>query len=425
MHVSRMTGRSPATSWARAGGLGEFVVFAPGEGRLDSGETFTMDAQAARNVIASFSRDELDRVVDYDHQTIDPRARGRDGLAPAAGWISRLRWDPARGLVAAVTWTERGEQLVASGRYRFCSPVFNRDRNGRVSELCSVGLTNSPAILDSRPIAASRSIGVAWCAIGQPQQLICSNRGEPNMPVSSVFQSNPQLVNDASESVAGDELLDAIAAIGQAFNERDFAELVRERAVEFVQVVRASFNDEDLTLLGVLSNLAYGIKQGESDESLAGGLMKGEMEQTLTQGHGRAALIAAAKKTYAEERANPEVVTICSEKAWVDTALRDAHQQPVTEREVAGYGVSESDAPNSTQRGRRALSVARSAGGAGTKDRAFVIAAAKREFARWANDPAKRVICDELGHVNTCLRDAGQVRLTRDEMNRHNVVRRG
>ncbi|HUU98549.1 MAG TPA: phage protease [Phycisphaerae bacterium] len=191
-----MTDKPAATSWARPGGLSEFVVFAPGEGRLCSGETFAMDAQAARNVIASFNGDKFDRVVDYDHQSIDPQARGADGLAPAAGWISGLSWDPARGLVAAVTWTERGEQLVASGHYRFHSPVFYRDRAGRVSELCSVGLTNSPAILDSRPLAASRSMDLARCAIGESQRLICSTTGELNMPLTTICQSNPQLAND-------------------------------------------------------------------------------------------------------------------------------------------------------------------------------------------------------------------------------------
>ena len=53
----------------------------------------------------------------------------------------------------------------------------------------------------------------------------------------------------------------------------------------------------------------------------------------------RVALIAAAKKTYAEEVADPDKTTICSEKAWVHTALRDAKQPTLTDEEIAQHAI--------------------------------------------------------------------------------------
>ena len=141
---------------ARAGDL---VLFDAGRGVADKPfqgqgrETWLMDARAARTVVAAFDRQTRDLVVDYEHSTIDPSARV-DGLAPAAGWIKRLHWDPARGLVASVDWTAQAADLIAKREYGFCSPVFNVGADGRVCELLHAALTNNPATLGARPIAA-------------------------------------------------------------------------------------------------------------------------------------------------------------------------------------------------------------------------------------------------------------------------------
>ncbi|MFH1746305.1 MAG: phage protease [Planctomycetota bacterium] len=156
----------------------EIVIFQPGPGRTTRGETYQMDAQAARQVIREFSRSGGDLLVDYDHETICPELRGPEGAAPAAGWIKRLRWDPARGLVGSVDFTERGSKAIAASRYRYHSPAFYTDRDGRVVQLISLALTNSPATIGARPLAASQAAARLGFGLGKPHRLlVCGNPG--------------------------------------------------------------------------------------------------------------------------------------------------------------------------------------------------------------------------------------------------------
>ena len=51
----------------------------------------------------------------------------RPAPAPAAGWIHGLRWTEGSGLFAEVELTARALQAIASGEYRYFSPVFLYD----------------------------------------------------------------------------------------------------------------------------------------------------------------------------------------------------------------------------------------------------------------------------------------------------------
>jgi phage I-like protein len=78
-------------------------------------------------------------VFDYEHQTL------KGVQAPAAGWIKELSWDPTKGIMAKVDWTETGAAYVASREYRYFSPVFYvRDSDSRLVGMHSVALTNDP-----------------------------------------------------------------------------------------------------------------------------------------------------------------------------------------------------------------------------------------------------------------------------------------
>ena len=82
-----------------------------------------------------------DMPMDYDHQLEKAAANGQP--APASGWIKELA-ARSDGLWARVDWTERAAAAVASREYRYVSPVFYHDRQGRISRLESVALTNLP-----------------------------------------------------------------------------------------------------------------------------------------------------------------------------------------------------------------------------------------------------------------------------------------
>jgi phage I-like protein len=103
----------------------------------DDGE-FVVDDLAKQLVIEAFERRGNDLVIDYEHQTLG------GGEAPAAGWIKELvsRED---GLYGRVEWTDRAREFVASGEYRYDSPVYDYDwETRRVLKLHHVALTNWP-----------------------------------------------------------------------------------------------------------------------------------------------------------------------------------------------------------------------------------------------------------------------------------------
>lgn len=136
------------------------LVFRDGanDARWKDGErlTCTIDAASARAIIDNFAALRRDQVFDYEHQTEDTRLHP-DGKAPAAGWITAYQYVPGEGLYASVNWTADAAAEIKSRKYRYFSPVFYVDDDSRVIEVTSVALTNSPALIGLKPIAAKRA----------------------------------------------------------------------------------------------------------------------------------------------------------------------------------------------------------------------------------------------------------------------------
>ncbi|MDR2092283.1 MAG: phage protease [Azoarcus sp.] len=135
--------RSPlaahAIDLAAGGTVPEWVHLIPGgtfQGR-DGRGPFTLDAQA---VLAAFPGN-APLPLDYEHQAIHAPNNGQP--APAAGWIVELA-SRADGIWGRVEWTERARGYIASREYRFLSPVFDVDRDGRVRQLVAAGLVSLP-----------------------------------------------------------------------------------------------------------------------------------------------------------------------------------------------------------------------------------------------------------------------------------------
>lgn len=112
---------------------------------------FTFDAESARSVIAAFQKTGRDRLfLDYEH---DSEKAFVSGPKPASGWfVPEARED---GLYAVVEWTERASSMLRAREYRFVSPVFRTDKDGRVISLFSIALTNDPATVAIAPLVAS------------------------------------------------------------------------------------------------------------------------------------------------------------------------------------------------------------------------------------------------------------------------------
>lgn len=90
-------------------------------------------------------------VVDENHST---EKLGKQGLpSPARGYVQQME---ARedGIWARIDWTEAGHALMADRAYWGVSPVFRHTKDGRVVDVISVALTNTPNL---RGLAALNS----------------------------------------------------------------------------------------------------------------------------------------------------------------------------------------------------------------------------------------------------------------------------
>jgi len=183
-----------------------------------SGHDFTFTRAHALAAVQWFAGLGRELAIDFEHQTLDQFNRRPDGLAPAAGWIGRLEVR-ADGLWAAdVKWTHQARTLLATGQYRYPSPViyWSDEQYSELTGLGPVGLTNDPALTDLAPLAAARCGPdlACFCRL-MPDHPICTTRtGESNMALSSVFQGNPQLAHDASDG--GESEIAAIEAFREA-----------------------------------------------------------------------------------------------------------------------------------------------------------------------------------------------------------------
>lgn len=138
--------------FALSAGLGETVgtsiqILPYGWVETDKGK-FLVDEQAIDLIMQEFAAKKNDKVIDYEHQTLD------DVIAPAAAWIKQLVNKGKDGLWGEVEWTPRAAEFVKNKEYRYLSPVvFARKSDGRAVVLHSCGLTNTPAIDGMHPIA--------------------------------------------------------------------------------------------------------------------------------------------------------------------------------------------------------------------------------------------------------------------------------
>ena len=107
--------------------------------------------------IIQMARQTEELLLDKDHKSM----RGPEDRNTAAyGWISGLKaiigLGDMDGLYGTIKWTSEGIELVKDRVYRFLSPVFELDGDGRAIRLVNVALTNRPA-LPLPPIINSES----------------------------------------------------------------------------------------------------------------------------------------------------------------------------------------------------------------------------------------------------------------------------
>lgn len=98
-----------------------------------------------------------DPMVDYDHQSFFGARPGVGGQAKASGWMRRI-FANDDGVFAEVEWTPAAASALAAREYRYISPAFRHDAQGRVLVILNAALTNTPS-LDLAAVASANSEG--------------------------------------------------------------------------------------------------------------------------------------------------------------------------------------------------------------------------------------------------------------------------
>lgn len=121
----------------------EWILLVPA-GEITTRDGRQFNNQTPDNILTSFTADQRDIPLDYEHAT---EVRAPQGLpAPAVGWITQLKVENG-DVFGKVAWNPEGRTAVETRAYRYISPVVHLSMATRsVFRISSVSLTNDPAL---------------------------------------------------------------------------------------------------------------------------------------------------------------------------------------------------------------------------------------------------------------------------------------
>ena len=122
-----------------------------------------IDAESLQKLADNLNASETEVLADVDHGAAKP---GIERDTRSAGWFTRFVVDPIKGLFATLKLTKHGKELLENREYRYISPSFSLDEDGRPVELHTASLTNLPAfkghinpILNTEAVEVSKDEG--------------------------------------------------------------------------------------------------------------------------------------------------------------------------------------------------------------------------------------------------------------------------
>lgn len=101
-----------------------------------------IDAESLQKIADGLNSTETEVLADIDHNASKP---GVEKDTKAAGWFHKFIVDPIKGLFATLKLTKHGKELLQNREYRYISPTFKLDQEGKPIELHTASLTNLPA----------------------------------------------------------------------------------------------------------------------------------------------------------------------------------------------------------------------------------------------------------------------------------------
>lgn len=101
-----------------------------------------LTAESLQALADGLNATETEVLADIDHGAAKA---GVERDTKAAGWFTKFVVDPLRGLFATLKLTRHGKELLQNREYRYISPTFSLDKEGKPVKLHTASLTNMPA----------------------------------------------------------------------------------------------------------------------------------------------------------------------------------------------------------------------------------------------------------------------------------------
>jgi phage I-like protein len=128
--------------------------FRADDGRPEDVDSWKINGNIAKKLIAKLAARKNDLLIDYEHQSLRAALNGQPVIA--AGWFKQMEWREGSGMwLKQVDLTNKAKTHIQEKELRYTSPVFVYDKNtGEILEIVSVALTNTPAVDGMQDIAA-------------------------------------------------------------------------------------------------------------------------------------------------------------------------------------------------------------------------------------------------------------------------------
>ncbi len=257
--IAAMTAEAEA-----AGDLPRWMpLFADGWVEVEGEKPFLVDSQAFDLVYEHFLRRGNDIVIDYEHQTLE------NVQAPAAGWITDLRYRPGAGIEARVSWTARAAEYIRNREYRYFSPVFAvRKSDRRLVAIFSVALTNAPRTNNLTPILAKLAGAYEE---DQPmkellKKLVAKLKLADDAGADQVLEAIDKLQQAASRPTVAKQIIEALDLEGEPGTSEVVASIYALKQKETASVSREEF-----------AALQAKLARREADEAVAAALSAGKI----------------------------------------------------------------------------------------------------------------------------------------------------
>lgn len=134
----------------------EFRLFKAGTNETTKG-VFLFDEVSCKEVPAAVANWGNDFAVDYGHAMVDPAPLDPAQAGIAAGWFQPALRE-GELWATNVRWTARAEGYIRAKEYRYISPFFEVDKEGRVMRFINVALTNIPATYNLTPLVPASQV---------------------------------------------------------------------------------------------------------------------------------------------------------------------------------------------------------------------------------------------------------------------------